>query len=165
MFSGWQQQGSLLCPLENVPLYFLIGAVLRLESKWWNSRASAVPHCHSIPGTWQYLTRCLLSPDARYVIPCTEASCSSMGPHWLIYPILSYPCGSERWLEYQISFRYLGYNVFGRYYVPSKCGQSVPTMTSSKRKSWLDTNVGSGIVHSVQIPRILSLVIRLKFIY
>ena len=29
-------------------------------------------------------------------------------------------------------------------------------MTSSKRKSWSDTNVGSGIVHSAQIPRILS---------
>lgn len=33
----------------------------------------------------KYITRCLLSPDVRYVIPC----------------------GSERWLEWQFSFRYL----------------------------------------------------------
>ena len=33
----------------------------------------------------KYLTRCLLSPDARYVIPC----------------------GGERWLECQTPFRYL----------------------------------------------------------
>ena len=117
---------------KNVPSYLLIGSVLRLESKWWNFRASAVPGCHSILGTRQ--------------IPhplSAESWCSVFYSLWSWTLAWLSTCHLDIWQRV-------------RQILPSKCGQSVPTMTSSKRKSWLDTNVGSGIVHSAQIQRILS---------
>jgi target of rapamycin complex subunit LST8 len=86
MFGGWQQQGSLIYPLEkHNPHIFSQG-----QCYVWkvNDEISGLPRFQAVTrflAHGKYLTRCLLSPDARYVIPC----------------------GDERWLEYQSSLRYL----------------------------------------------------------
>jgi G protein beta subunit-like protein len=86
MFSGWQQQGSLMYPLEKrTPHIFSQGLCYVWKV---NDEISGLPRFQAVTrflAHGKYLTRCLLSPDARYV----------------------FPCGDKRWLEYQISFRYL----------------------------------------------------------
>lgn len=78
MFSGWQQQGSLMYLIEKrTPYIFSQG-----QCYVWkvNDEISGLPRFQAVTrflAHGKYLTRCLLSPDARYVIPC----------------------GGERWLE------------------------------------------------------------------
>jgi len=79
MFGGWQQQGSLIYPLEKRnPHIFSQG-----QCYVWkvNDEISGLPRFQAVTrflAHGKYLTRCLLSPDARYVIP-------SGGEHWLEY--------------------------------------------------------------------------------
>jgi G protein beta subunit-like protein len=86
MFSGWQQQGSLMYPLEKRTSYIFSQG----QCYVWkvNDEISGLPRFQAVTrfsAHGKYLTRCLLSPDARYVIPC----------------------GGKRWLECRSSFRYL----------------------------------------------------------